>query len=90
MNRQECIGQVADKTALAKKDVEKMLDAFFETIGAALAKGDEVRFVGFGNFGVAARAARSGRNPHTGEAITIPAKKLPRFKPGAKLKEQCQ
>lgn len=90
MNRQEFINAMAEKTNFIKKDIDTMLDAFFETVGEALKTGDDVRFVGFGNFVVAEKSARTGRNPRTGEKIKIPAKKMPKFKAGQKLKEACQ
>lgn len=90
MNRQEFINAMAEKTNFIKKDIDTMLDAFFETVGEALKTGDDVHFVGFGNFIIAEQPARTGRNPRTGAKIKIPAKKMPKFKAGRKLKEACQ
>lgn len=90
MNRQEFISAMAEKTNFTKKDIDTMLEAFFETVGEALKAGDDVRFVGFGNFVVAEQPAHTGRNPRTGAEIKISAKKMPKFKAGQKLKEACQ
>lgn len=90
MNKSEFISAVAEKTNLTKKDIDTMLDAFFEIIGEALKQGDEVRFTGFGSFIVSEQAARTGRNPQTGKEIHIPAKKAPKFRAGQNLKDMCQ
>ncbi|MFS8652443.1 MAG: HU family DNA-binding protein, partial [Caldibacillus sp.] len=82
MNKTELINAVAEATDLSKKDAGKAVDAVFDTILNALAKGEKVQLVGFGNFEVRHRAARKGRNPQTGEEIEIPASKVPAFKPG--------
>jgi len=87
MNKTELINAVAEATDLSKKDAGKAVDAVFDTILNALAKGEKVQLVGFGNFEVRHRAARKGRNPQTGEEIEIPASKVPAFKPGKALKE---
>ena len=92
MNKNEFIAAVADNKALAKMDLSKacvatVIDSVFETIEGALKKGDEVRLVGFGNFYVSERAAGTGRNPQTGEAIKIKASKQPKFRAGKQLKE---
>ena len=92
MNKNEFIAAVADSKALAKLDLSKaavstIIDAVLETIEGALKKGDEVRLVGFGNFYVSKRAASKGRNPRTGEAISIKASRLPKFRAGKQLKE---
>ena len=90
MNKSEFISALAEKTNLMKKDIDSMLDAFFETIGEALKQGDDVRFTGFGSFAVSKQPERTGRNPRTGERIKIPAKNMPKFKAGRNLKEICQ
>ncbi|MBJ7415999.1 MAG: HU family DNA-binding protein, partial [Niveispirillum sp.] len=72
---------------LSKADANKAVDAVFDGITGALKKGDEVRLVGFGTFAVAERAASEGRNPRTGEKISIAASKQPKFKPGKGLKD---
>ncbi|MDD3181706.1 MAG: HU family DNA-binding protein [Alphaproteobacteria bacterium] len=92
MNKNEFIAAVADSKSLTKLDLSKsavstIIDAVLDTIEGALKKGDEVRLVGFGNFYVAKRAASEGRNPRTGEAISIKASKLPKFRAGKQLKE---
>lgn len=81
------IRRIAEKTGSTLKDAEKSLTAVLETIEETMSKGDEVRLIGFGTFSVKKREARSGRNPQTGKAIKIPARKIPVFKPGAQLKE---
>lgn len=87
MNKGELINAIAEKTDVSKKDVAKVLDAFTETIEGVLRDGDKLQLVGFGTFETAQRAARTGKNPQTGEAIKIPASVVPKFKAGAKLKE---
>lgn len=87
MNKGDLVSAVAGKTGLGKTEAEKAVDAVFDSIAAALKGGDEVRLPGFGSFSVAAREAREGRNPRTGEAITIAAAKTPKFSPGKGLKE---
>ncbi len=87
MNKTELIAAVAEKTGLTKKDAERVVNATFETVTAALAKGDKVAVSGFGNFEVKAREARVGRNPRTKETIQIPATKLPVFKAAKALKD---
>jgi len=72
---------------LSKADAAKAVDGVFTAIEEALKKGDEVRLVGFGTFAVAERASSEGRNPRTGEKITIPASKQPKFKAGKGLKD---
>lgn len=88
MNKSELIGSIAEKGDLSKKDAEKALNAFLESVEEALTKGDKVQLVGFGSFEVRERAARKGRNPQTKEEITIPATKAPVFKVGKALKDQ--
>lgn len=87
MNKAELISSVAEKTELTKKDSEKAVNAILEAIGAALGKGDKVQLVGFGTFEIRERAARKGRNPQTGEEISIAAAKVPVFKAGKSLRE---
>ena len=87
MNKAELIAAVAEKTALSKKDSEKAVNAAFEAITAALVGGDKVQLVGFGAFEVKERNARVGRNPHTKEAIEIPATRVPAFKASKALKD---
>ena len=87
MNKTELIAAVAEKTGLTKKDAERVVNATFETVTAALAKGDKVAVAGFGNFEVKTREARVGRNPRTKETIQIPATRLPAFKAAKALKD---
>ena len=87
MNKTELIAAVAEKTGLTKKDAERVVSTTFETVTAALAKGDKVSVSGFGNFEVKAREARVGRNPRTKETIQIPATRLPAFKAAKALKD---
>ena len=87
MNKTELIAAVAEKTGLTKKDAERVINATFESITAALAEGDKVALAGFGNFEVKAREARVGRNPRTKETIQIPATRLPAFKAAKALKD---
>ena len=90
MNKSELINALAEKTSFSKKDAEKALNAFVETINGALAKGEKVQLIGFGTFGVKERAAREGRNPRTGEVVKIKASKVPTFKAGKALKDKVQ
>ncbi|BAF58302.1 MAG: HU family DNA-binding protein [Pelotomaculum sp.] len=87
MNKAELISNVAEKTELTKKDAEKAISAFLDTVGEALARGDKVQLVGFGTFEIRERAARKGRNPQTGEEINIAAARVPVFKAGKALRD---
>ncbi|MDY0028379.1 MAG: HU family DNA-binding protein [Pseudobdellovibrionaceae bacterium] len=87
MNKSELVEAVAKKTDMTKAAAQEAIEAVIECITKALKKGDEVRLVGFGTFTVAKRAASTGRNPRTGEAIKIPASKQPKFKAGKELKD---
>ncbi len=87
MNKNDLVAAVAAQAELSKADAAKAVDAVFQAIAEALQKNDEVRLVGFGTFSVAERAATEGRNPRTGEKITIPASKQPKFKAGKGLKD---
>ncbi|MDH2364190.1 DNA-binding protein [Priestia megaterium] len=86
MKKAELIDAVATKSELTKQDSKKAVDALFETISNTLAKEEKIQLIGFGTFEVRERAARTGRNPQTGEEMTIPASKVPAFKPGKELK----
>jgi DNA-binding protein HU-beta len=85
MNKAELVDAIASETQLSKVDSQKALDAFVNATTKALKKGDRVALVGFGSFSVSKRAARNGRNPQTGKAIKIAAKKVAKFKAGAEL-----
>ena len=87
MNKAELINAVAAAADVSKKDAEAVIVATVDAITKALAEGDRVQLVGFGSFEVKKRAARTGRNPKTKEAIEIPASKVPVFKPGKALKD---
>ena len=86
MNKAELIDAIAESTELSKVASGKALDAVIETIVKAVAKGDGVSLVGFGSFKAAARAAREGKNPKTGEKIKIAATTVPKFSAGATFK----
>lgn len=85
MNKAELVDAIAAESKLTKADSQRALDAFVNATSKALKKGDRVALVGFGSFSVAKRAARIGRNPQTGKAIKIAAKKVAKFKAGADL-----
>lgn len=87
MNKTELINAIAKEANLSKKDAGAALDAFTETVGKTLKKGDKLQLVGFGTFEVSKRAARTGRNPQTGKELKIPASKSPKFKAGKALKD---
>jgi DNA-binding protein HU-beta len=87
MNKADFIGAVADASELTKADAGRAVDAVIEVIRKALKKGDSVSLVGFGTFAVRKRAARTGRNPRTGDTIKIKASKNPTFKAGKALKD---
>ena len=87
MNKSELVEAIVKKADISKKDAEAFLNAFTEEVGKALKKGDKVQLVGFGTFEVAKRAARTGRNPQTGDEIKIAASKAPKFKAGKALKD---
>lgn len=87
MNKTELIDAIAKETGLSKKDSGAALEAITSTVSKALKKKDKVQLVGFGTFETSKRAARTGKNPQTGEAIKIPAAVVPKFKPGKALKD---
>jgi len=87
MNKTELIAAVAEHAGLTKKDTERVVNACLDAITAALQQGEKVQISGFGTFEVKAREARIGRNPHTKEAIEIPATKVPGFKASKTLKD---
>ena len=87
MNKQELIAAVADRSGLTRGDAVKAVEAVFDTISGALKKGDEVRLVGFGTFSLSRRKASTGRNPRTGEPMSIKASSQPKFKAGKGLKD---
>ena len=87
MNKHELVSAIAQNAELSKKDADKALSAAIEAITKALAEGDKVQVVGFGTFEVRERAARTGKNPRTGEVIEIAASKVPAFKACKALKD---
>lgn len=88
MNKSELIDSIAEKSGLNKTQAGEALNAVMESVGEALEKGDSISLVGFGTFSVKARAARTGRNPKTGEPLQIKASKVPSFKAGKGLKDR--
>ena len=90
MTKQELVSAIAEKAGISKKDADAAVKAFTETVSEAMKNGDKVQLIGFGTFEVAERAAREGRNPKTGEAMTIAASKTPKFKAGAALKNMVK
>ncbi len=90
MNKAELIDAIAGESNLTKADAKRALDAFIDATTDALKKGDRVALVGFGSFAVSKRSARTGRNPQTGQPITIGAKKVVKFKAGSELADSVQ
>ncbi|MGB5989247.1 MAG: HU family DNA-binding protein [Marinifilaceae bacterium] len=90
MNKAQLIDAISDKAGLTKADSKKALDAFVASVGEALKQDDRVSLVGFGSFSISERTARVGRNPKTGAAIDIPAKKVVKFKAGAELADEVK
>ena len=87
LNKTELVEEIAKQAELSKKDAEAALNAFVETVGEVMKKDDKITLVGFGSFEAKTRAARTGRNPQTGEEIQIAAGKVPSFKAGKALKD---
>ncbi len=87
MNREELVSEISKKAKVSKKEASEVLAATLETIEKAVKKGEKVTLVGFGTFERRQRAARTGRNPQTGAALKIAAKKVPAFSAGKKFKE---
>lgn len=87
MNKSELVDRIAEKADLSKADAARAIDALLEGIVSALKEGDQVSLVGFGTFQAKERAARTGRNPKTGEEIRIAASRSASFKPGKALKD---
>jgi DNA-binding protein HU-beta len=87
MNRGEFVAAIAEQSGLTKADADRALEAMFKVVKKALKSGDSVSLVGFGTFVVRKRAARTGRNPRTGDTIKIKASKVPAFKAGKALKD---
>ena len=87
MNRVELVAAIAQEAGISKKDADAALKAFVNTVENELKEGGKVQLVGFGTFEVSKRAARTGRNPQTGEAMEIAASKTPKFKAGKAFKD---
>ena len=87
MNKSELVEAIAENADLSKADAGRALEAFIATVSKTLKKGDTVSLIGFGTFSVKKRAARTGRNPSTGETIKIKASKTPSFKAGKGFKD---
>jgi DNA-binding protein HU-beta len=87
MTKAELIDKIASGTGLSKADASRALDSTLNSVKAALKKGQKVTLVGFGTFAVVKRKSRKGRNPRTGQVITIPAAKIPKFTAGKSLKD---
>ena len=90
MNKAELVDEVVNRTRLTKKESREAVDGIISVITDSLSRQEKVTLVGFGNFQVVERKARTGRNPQTGETVQIPAKKAPKFKPGKGLKERVK
>ncbi|BDA84366.1 transcriptional regulator [Aureimonas sp. SA4125] len=87
MNKNELVQAVAEKAELSKQQASQAVDALFDVIETTMAKGDDIRLVGFGTFSVSHRAASKGRNPSTGAEVDIPARNVPKFAAGKGLKD---
>ena len=87
MKKADLVSKVATDAGITKKAAECAINAFMGGVSNALSKGDKVTLVGFGTFSVRKRASRKARNPRTGKPINVPAKKVPKFQAGAKLRD---
>ena len=87
MTKADLVEQVANEAEMTKKDAEQLVEIIFESIIGALNSGEKIELRGFGSFRTRQRGARKGRNPKTGTAVNIPAKRVAYFKPGKELKE---
>jgi len=87
MNKADLVARVAKDAGLTKAEVSRVVDGVIDTISRSLKRGDKVTLVGFGTFLVGRRRARAGHNPHTGESMRIPARRMPRFAAGKELKK---
>lgn len=88
MNKNDLIGAVAQRTGLARKDVERMVHASIEILSEELADGEKIHIAGFGTFEVKERAARNGRNPMTGQRVLVAASRVPGFRAAQALKDR--
>jgi DNA-binding protein HU-beta len=89
VNKTQLIDKIASDAEISKASAGRALDAFIDAVGGTLESGEQVALVGFGTFSVRTRAARTGRNPKTGDEIQIPEAKVPAFKAGKALKDAC-
>lgn len=87
MNKAQLVERIATSVSTTKLQAESILDCALERIQASISRGEEVKLVGFGTFDVGSRKARIGRNPQSGAAIKIPARRVPRFRAGKEFKE---
>ena len=87
MTKADLVERVAREADMTKKDAEQLVEIVFDTIISTLNKGEKIELRGFGSFRLRERDSRKGRNPKTGEAVEIPAKRVAYFKPGKELKE---
>ncbi|MBL7903905.1 MAG: HU family DNA-binding protein [Bacteroidales bacterium] len=87
MNKSELIDAIAAKTGLTKVQAKNAIESYHEAVSESLKAGGSVDIAGFGSFSVVSKAARTGRNPKTGEVLQIQASRLPKFKPGKSLKD---
>lgn len=90
MTKKELVSKIAGDATISKAAADKAVNSLIDNVTKALKKGDKVTFVGFGTFSVKKRAARTGRNPQTGQTIKIKAAKVPKFSPGKHLKESVK
>lgn len=87
MKKEQLINEVSKNANLTKENARKVIEVFMDAVSNCLKKGEALQLMGFGTFSITDRKARSGLHPRTGEEITIPAKKVPKFSPGKSLKE---
>ncbi len=90
MNKADLVNWIANKTGLTKKDVGVVLDAFVEAVTTTVQSGDSVTLTNFGSFMASQRQASTKRNPKTGEPVKVPARKVPKFKPGKQFKDMVK
>jgi DNA-binding protein HU-beta len=90
VNKGELISQVANEIECTRVETKRIVECIFKNVSDCLAKGDTVKLVGFGTFGIRKRAARMARNPLTGEKVSVPAKSVPFFKAGKELKDKVK
>lgn len=88
MNKSDLVNAIAKNEGMEKKNAEKAVNAVIAAVSDSLARGEKVQLIGFGTFEVRDRAEKRARNPRTGEAVTVPAVKVPVFRAGAALKEK--